>query len=251
MTAELLPGCEPFSASNGRDGVLVLHGFTGSPHSVRPLGEALADAGFSVELPLLPGHGTRLEDMLGYRYEHFLEAAERAYQSLSARSDRVAVAGLSMGGTLAVALAETHPEIAGLILVNPLIEQAAESFYEMMRGLLAAGVDRIPGIGSDIAAEGRSEVAYEETPIEPLLSLMDGAGAVTDRLSAVTCPVLLLSSRTDHVVPPSSGDLLAGGVLGPVERVYLERSFHVATLDHDQAEIEQRAVQFVQKVLAG
>ncbi|HET9091288.1 MAG TPA: alpha/beta fold hydrolase, partial [Acidimicrobiales bacterium] len=112
MTAELLPGCEPFSASNGRDGVLVLHGFTGSPHSVRPLGEALADAGFSVELPLLPGHGTRVEDMLAYRYEHFLEAAEQAYQSLAARSDKVAVAGLSRGGTQAVALAEAHPEIA-------------------------------------------------------------------------------------------------------------------------------------------
>lgn len=251
MPSEVLPGCEPFSSSNGPNGVLAIHGYTGNPSSLRPLAEAFADAGLSVELPLLPGHGTKVDDLLDKRWDDWLAAAEGAYSSLAARCDRVVVAGLSMGGTLALALAEAHPEVAGLVLVNPLAEAAADSFLETLRTMLAQGVDRAPSIGSDIAAEGRSEPAYDATPIEPLLSLMEAAGRVSSSLASVTCPVLLLSSRVDHVVPTSSGDRVAEGVAGPVERVFLERSYHVATLDYDQAEIEERAVQFALKAFAG
>lgn len=250
MSAPVLPGCEPFSASNGPDGVLVLHGFTGSPHSMRSLAEAFADAGFSVELPLLPGHGTSLEEMLPTRFEHWSAAAEAAYADLQARCDRVVVAGLSMGGTLTLFLAESHPEISGIVLVNPLVERPAESFLDALHQTLDAGVEVMPGIGSDIAQPGVDESGYEGTPVAPLISLMEGTGEVQARLSAVTCPVLLLSSRVDHVVPPSSGDAVVAGVSGPVERVFLERSFHVATLDYDQAEIEERAVQFALKSLS-
>ncbi len=250
VTAPILPGCEPFSASNGSNGVLVLHGFTGSPQSMRPLAEAFADAGFSVELPLLPGHGTSVDDMLTTRWSDWSGAVEEAYQSLAARCDKVIVAGLSMGGTLSLYLGENHVEIAGLVLVNPLAETAAESFYEMMQQMIAQGIDRMPGIGSDIAQPGEAESAYDATPIEPLLSLMDAAGEVNAGLGKVTCPVLLLSSRNDHVVPPSSGDAVVAGVSGPVERVYLERSFHVATIDYDADEIELRAVQFAVKLFA-
>lgn len=188
--------------------------------------------------------------MLPTRFEDWSAAAETAYESLSARCDKVIVAGLSMGGTLSLLLAEEHAEIVGLILVNPLAEQAAESFYEAMRQLLGSGADRIPGIGSDVAMPGHVETAYADTPIEALLSLMDGTGKVQARLAAISCPILLLSSRTDHVVPSSSGDVIVAGAGGPVERVFLERSYHVATIDYDQAEIEQRAVQFALKAFS-
>ncbi len=251
MTAPIIPGCEPFSASNGPNGVLVLHGFTGNPQSMRPLAEAFADAGFSVELPLLPGHGTRMDDMIPTRWADWSRAAEQAYAGLRARCDRVLVAGLSMGGTLTLLLAERHPEIAGIVLVNPLVEKAAGSFLESLEEMLAEGIEHIPGIGSDIAKPNSIESAYDGTPVAPLISLMEGTGEVQANLAAVTCPVLLLSSREDHVVPTSSGDAVVANVSGPVERVFLERSYHVATLDYDQAEIEERAVQFALKTLAG
>jgi carboxylesterase len=249
VAAPLLDGAEPFSASNGPDGVLVIHGFTGSPRSMRPLAEAFADAGYSVELPLLPGHGTCVEDMLPTRFEDWAGAADTAYQSLAARCNRVTVAGLSMGGTLALWLAEHHVEIAGLVLVNPLVEPPAESFLEMLQASLDQGLDRIPAIGEDIAKPGVSEGSYDATPIAALVSLMNAAGDVAARLGEVVCPVLLLSSRQDHVVPPSQGDLVVDRVAGPVERVFLDRSYHVATLDFDQIEIEQRAVAFASKIL--
>jgi carboxylesterase len=245
-----MPGAEPFSATNGANGVLVLHGFTGNPHSMRPLAEAFADAGFSVELPLLPGHGTAVDDMLATRFEDWSEAAESAYARLAAHCDHTIVAGLSMGGTLSLWLAGRHPELSGAIVVNPLVDPPADSFVEMMRATVDGGMDRMPGIGSDIAKPDVPEGAYAETPIAALLSLFDGVSELAARLPEIDVPVLLLSSRTDHVVPTSSGDLLVERFGGPVERVYLENSYHVATLDYDAHEIEERAVAFALKAVS-
>src|SRR5687767_11596486 len=117
MTAPVIPGAEPMSVDGGPVGALVLHGFTGNPQSMRGLAEALAGAGFAVELPLLPGHGTAVEDMVGTTWADWLGEAEGAYGKLVARTDRVVVAGLSMGGALAAWLASEHPEVAGLVCV--------------------------------------------------------------------------------------------------------------------------------------
>src|SRR5579862_2150885 len=109
MTAPILEGAEPASFPGGPHGVLVLHGFTGNPVSMRPLAEAIAAQGHTVELPLLPGHGTAVEDMLPTRWDDWSAAAEAAYDELAGRCDAVAVAALSMGGTLACWLATRHP----------------------------------------------------------------------------------------------------------------------------------------------
>jgi carboxylesterase len=251
VTAPVLPGAEPFSHRGGPLGVLVLHGFTGSPQSVRPQAEALAAAGYTVELPLWPGHGTSVEDMVPTRWSDWSEAAEAAFRAMAGECEAVALFGLSMGGTLACWLAEHHPEIRGLCLVNPLVDPPAESFRDVLRGMLDGGSEVLPGVGSDIAMAGRQELAYTSTPIAAALSLFEGVDGVASRLSQVRCPVLVLSSREDHVVPSSSGDVLCAGVAGPAERVWLEKSYHVATLDHDEDEITRRAVAFADGVLGG
>ena len=249
---ELLEGAEPFSAPGGPDGALVLHGFTGSPHSIGGLARALAAAGLSVEAPLLPGHGTTMEDMLASRWDDWRAGAEAAYVDLSGRCRRLIVAGLSMGGSLAASLAADHPEVAGMVVVNPYIDPPAPSFQDILRGLLAEGETVIPShLGSDIADGEATEVGYSGTPIAALLSLCEGLDRLFPGLPDVTCPVLVMTSATDHVVPPVSSDVLAEHVSGPVERVRLENSFHVATLDHDREEIERRAVDFALKVLQG
>jgi carboxylesterase len=249
VVAPVIPGAEPFSHDGGRRGVLVLHGFTGNPHSMRPVALALAAEGYTVELPLLPGHGTAIEDMIPTRWPDYAEAVEEAYRGLAARCDGVAVVALSVGGTLACMLAERHGEIVGMVLVNPFIEPPAESFRDVLRGALDSGTEVAPGVGSDIAEEGISELAYLGTPIAAALSLFEGIDSVAAKLDRVTCPVLLLSSRQDHVVPSSSGDVLVERVSGPIERVWLERSYHVATLDFDAALVESRTLEFVRDVL--
>ena len=247
MPAPILAGAEPFSRKGGPVGIVVLHGFTGNPNSMRPLAQALAAAGHSVELPLLPGHGTSVEDLMQTRWPDWAATAEEAYGELTGRCEQVFTAGLSMGGALAIWLAERHSDAAGVVAVNPLVDPPAPSFREMLRGMLGAGAPSLPAIGSDIAMPGALESAYEAAPIEPLLSLFDGVDDVAAGLGEIACPVLLLSSRNDNVVPSASGDLLVERAGAPVERVWLERSFHVATLDYDAAEVESRAVEFVAK----
>ncbi|MGH9102830.1 MAG: alpha/beta hydrolase [Acidimicrobiales bacterium] len=246
----MLAGAEPWSAAGGDAGALVLHGLTGTPQSVRPLAEAFAEAGFTVELPLLPGHGTSVADVVPSRFEDWSGAAEAVCADLVARCATVVVAGLSMGGTLAAWLAARHEGLAGIVVVNPLLQPPAPSARAMLAGALAEGVETAPGIGSDIAAPGVSELAYPEMPIAATLSLFDAVEALAPRLPAIRCPVLLFSSRQDHVVPPDSGDLLAQSVSGPIERVWLEGSYHVATLDNDRTEIEAGAVMFARRVSA-
>ena len=245
------PGAEPLSVAGGPDGVLVLHGLTGSPFSMRPLALALAAAGFSVELPLLPGHGTSLDDMVTTGWADWSAAVERAYAALAARCRRLVVAGLSMGGTLACWLASRHPEIAGLVCVNPAVEPPADSFLELLDGFRSGGAEIMPGIGSDIAKPGVTEHAYSGVPIAGLRSLLDAIKELAPRLGDIACPLLLLTSAQDHVVPPSASELLAASVSGKVERVALARSYHVATLDFDADEINRRAVEFAQSVTSG
>jgi len=211
---------------------------------VAGLGRALAQAGHDVGVPLLPGHGTSVDDLRRCGWDDWAGAAEAAFDRLSARRGRVLVAGLSMGGTLALWLAARRPEVAGLVVVNPYVDPPAESFRQLLRGILESGHAVLPAISGDIADPSVEEEAYEGLPVEALLSLCTALDDVAARLGRITCPVLLFSSRVDHVVPPVSGDVLAGRVGGPLERVYLERSFHVATLDHDREEIERRAAAF-------
>jgi carboxylesterase len=246
-----MPGAEPFSADGGPHGFLAIHGFTGSPASMRPLAERFAEAGWAVECPLLPGHGTAVADMLPTRWEDWSATAEVAYQRLADRVDgRIVVGGLSMGGTLTVWLASRHPEIAGIVCINPLVAGAGQ-----LKDIVQAGADQgqetMPGISSDIAAPGVVELAYTETPLRPLLSLFDAVDDLQAGLASIDVPVLLFTSPEDHVVPPFNSDHLARAVAGPVERVTLERSYHVATLDFDRDVIEERALDFAAKAVAG
>ncbi len=235
----------------GSHGVLVLHGFTGNPQSMRPLAEALAAAGFTVDLPLLPGHGTSVEDLIPTRWEDWSGAAEAAFAGLAARCDAVAVAGLSVGGALTCWLAERHPDICGIALINPMIDPPSPETREMGRTLLAEGIETIDGVGSDIAKDGPVESAYPGLPLAPALSLAEGLDGMVAALGTIACPTLLLSSRVDHVVDPVSGDVVERSVGGPVERVHLERSYHVATLDWDAPLVEERIVAFADRVLGG
>ena len=249
----VLPGAEPFSSPGAPHGALVLHGFTGCPQSMRGLAEAFAAAGFAVELPRLPGHGTSVDDMVETDWSDWSAAADAAYKELAARCEGVVVAGLSMGGTLALWLATRHPEIAGLVLVNPAVVSPTDG--DAMRAplveLLNAGERLMPGISNDVADPNVTELAYDQTPIAGLVSLLDAIEELYPRLPEISCPLLLMVSPQDHVVPPGSREALAATVSGPIEEVTLERSYHVATIDYDHDLIEQRAVEFAERVASG
>ncbi len=249
MTTAILPGCEPFEAAGGDVGVLVLHGFTGNPSSMRPLAEFLATDGFTVSLPRLPGHGTSVEDMMTTSWSDWTGAALDAYDDLAGRTRRVAVVGLSMGGGLSAFVAQRR-DVGALVLINPLVKPPAPEMIDGLNQLIDAGLSTIDAIGSDVKREGVSEIAYDATPLQCAKSLFEGIGGVYELLDAIVAPSLLLSSREDHVVSADNGDDLVARVRGPIERVWLENSYHVATIDHDQPVVQSLTRDFIRQTVA-
>jgi carboxylesterase len=249
-TPEVMVGAEPMShAGDGRSGVLVLHGFTGNPSSLRRQATALAAAGHHVELPRLPGHGTTVDDMLTTSWADWSTAALEAYERLAARADRVVIMGLSMGGTLTLSTALQRPETVGIVCVNPATRPQPAEVLQMVEEMLEAGQEVVPGIGSDIADPDAVEIAYDGTPLRPLLSFVnDGLAPISDRYGELAMPLLLYTSHDDHVVDPADSEHLAVTYGGEVEHVWLERSYHVATQDHDRDLITAGAVAFVERM---
>lgn len=244
----MLPEVEPYQRDGGPVGVLLCHGFTGSPSSMRPWAEHLAAAGMTVSLPRLPGHGTDWRDLARTVWSDWYGEVDAALTRLSGRCESVVVAGLSMGGSLALRLAIHRPDdVAGLILVNPAL--TAEDRRLSLLPVLKHLVPSVPGIGNDIRKPGVSEHGYDRTPLKPLHSLLGLWSEVRADLARITQPVLLFVSRVDHVVPPSSARVLLAGISSKdvTERV-LQDSFHVATLDHDAPTIFAESLDFVRRI---
>lgn len=246
----VLPGAEPVSADGGPLGCLVIHGFTGNPSSMRPIAEAMVEAGHSVEMPRLPGHGTTVEDMNATSWSDWTSEVEAAYQRLAARCDHVVAIGLSMGGTLTAWIGAQHPEVAGLVFINAATE-ASEEMRDGLQAMIDGGEEYIDGIGSDVADPDVTESAYAKVPLAAMVSMLDGVADLQDRLGDITAPALIMTSVQDHVVAPTASDHLAATLAGPVERVSLERSYHVATIDHDRDLIIERIRQFVSRLTSG
>jgi carboxylesterase len=249
---------EPWSAAGvprehdgRRVGVLVLHGFTGSPASVRPWAEHLHAAGCAVSVPRLPGHGTRWQDLNRTTYADWYAEAETALEKLASECDQVVVAGLSMGGCLALDLAERRGrEVTGLVLVNPIVN--SERRDVRLLPLLKYVVPALPGVRNDIKKPDADEVGYPRTPLRAAHSLFQAIRVVRGRLPEVTQPLLLFRSRTDRVVDPSSGRIILSTVSSrDLEERVLEDSYHVATLDYDAPAVFEGTLEFVRRVTDG
>jgi len=238
----------PFAFDGGPVGVVLSHGFTGTPASVRPWAEHLAAAGFTVRLPLLPGHGTTWQDTNRTRWPQWYGAVEQAYDEVSARCHTVFAAGLSMGGTLVTRLAELKGNsIAGLILVNP--AYATERKDAKLAPYISWALRSRPSIGGDVKKPGVVEPAYDRTPVVAFASLLKLWKVTVADLDKVTAPIRMYRSVDDHVVDPSSARILKTHASSTeVEEVLLHDSYHVATLDNDAPEIFSGSVEFIRSL---
>lgn len=245
---DLSQAATPVTHDGSRDvGVMLSHGFTGTPDAMRALAQACIDQGWSVRCPLLPGHGTTWQDLNTTQWTDWAETIEQATTDLLERCETVVVVGLSMGGSLATLMAEEHPEVAGLFLINPAFVMNDVRLKALP--FVTKFVKSIPAIAGDIKKEGVREAAYERTPLLALRSQMKLWEKVTDALPELRTPTVLVHSREDHVVPPECSALFlerTGSVR--VKEVLLDNSFHVATVDHDAELIENELVQFVSDI---
>ncbi len=241
----VMPGAEPYSHDGGSTGVLLCHGFTGTPASLRPWAEYLAEAGLAVSLPRLPGHGTTWQEMGRTRWEDWYAEIDRAYEELRGRASEIFVMGLSMGGCLALRLAELRGDaVAGLVLVNPSLAPDTKLF--LLAPVLKLVVPSLPGVASDIKKEGITELAYDRVPVRAAASLPQLWRLTRERLGEITQPVLVYRSSVDHVVGPASMQVLRAGV--PASQLTVREcadSYHVATIDNDAQEIFAGSLEFV------
>lgn len=244
----VVPGAEPWSSDGDGTGVLVIHGFTGSPASVVPWARELAARGWTVRVPRLPGHGTRWQDMNLTTWHDWYAEVDVAYRELAARCSQVFVMGLSMGGTLTLRLAEVHGDsIAGIVLVNPSVH--TERIDRFALPVVQRFIASFPGISNDIAKPGQDEVAYDRIPLKAAHSLSQLWHLTKAEIAKVTQPVLLLHSATDHVVEPSNAAFILANVTSTdTTEVVLPDSFHVATLDYDAEVIVRDSIAFVERV---
>ena len=245
---QVMPGAEPFTADGGPVGVLFVHGFTGSPSSLRAMAHAAADSGYSVDLPRLPGHGTSADDLRPTTWNDWTSAVLDAHDALAARTERVAVVALSAGCGWSCQLMSERPDVARAMFVNPLVRPFPDDLMQQIHDALEAGIDAAPGDGPDIAKPGVEEVSYPDTPLQPVLALQQGLHALQPLLTRVTAPMLLATSAVDNVIDRTNSDHLAAQVRGPIRRIDLERSLHVATQDHDQGLLIDEMLLFIKEV---
>lgn len=258
VTFPVLPGAEPWSSSGTGEraqvGILLVHGFTGSPASLRPIAELLSGRGFAVELLRLPGHGTHFRDMMHTRYEDWLGEVEQGLARLRERTRKVVGLGLSMGGTLLLDVISRDPAlVAGAVVINtPVLDR--KGFLVKLAPFLERVLPLVPASAAglthnDIAKPGMDELAYSWVPAKAGNSLVRELPRVRAQLPKVTCPVLVVYSRADHSVPPENSKAILG-LLGSSDltELPLERSYHVATLDYDLELLEQRVTAFADRV---
>jgi carboxylesterase len=229
---------------SGRVGVLLIHGFGGSPRSLQEMALRCVDAGYSVALPLLTGHGRTPEALEAAKWTEWTADVEGALGWLQARANRVFVCGLSMGGTLALWLTVRHPEVAGLITINALIRHPRE------KAMLVLGCVGIPRwsdpVGNDAMAPGVDERAYGRLPVRAARQLALLSRAVRASLDRIVCPVLVFSSAVDHVVPPQNqSELFAALASTDKEFVELADCYHLATMDQGRERVFAKTLDFI------
>jgi carboxylesterase len=249
----LAPDHTPFrSAFRGMGastGVVVCHGFTGSPHAVRAWAQSLADAGYAVRMPLLPGHGTSWQELARTRWQDWHAALDAAYLELAGECGHVVVAGLSMGGALALRIAATRP-VAGTVVVNPGL--VIDDPRAPLAGLLKFVLKSTAAIGNDILKADMDEGAYPRTPVAAAHELNKMFKDTVRLLPRITAPVRVYRSSVDHIVSDKSMAALRRGLTNaPLEVIRLENSYHVATMDNDAPGIFRGTAEFIRSVTDG
>lgn len=247
MTTEVVPGAEPFFLQGGDTGVLMIHGFTGNPVSMRDWGQALARHNFTVCGPRLPGHGTTWQDLAARRGDEWIDEIDSALTRLRSKGGPVVLCALSFGGALALHLAARRPQdVEGIVVVNPYVRDRRQVLVPFVRWFLRS----VRGTGNDIKKAMQNERAYARVP----LRAWSEAGRIMKQaeaeLPSIVAPFLLFHSPEDHIVPRGTAEWVFDRI-GSVDKelVLLPDSYHVATLDNDAPTIFERSASFIERIV--
>jgi carboxylesterase len=238
---------EPFFfEGKGSNGILLMHGFTSTCAEVRALGRVLNKAGFTVSGILLPGHGTEPADLNRTRWQDWAAAADKAYQELAGRCQRVFVGGESTGGLLALYLATQHPQIAGVLAYAPALNLTLRWYQKVQLQIFSPFV---PGLQKGDLEGNTTWQGYRVNPLKGLIQLIKLQDEVRPNLSKITQPVLIVQSKADRTIDPLSAQMLYDQIRSPVKELHwLEKSGHCVLLDEEQHMVNRLTIDFLFKV---
>ena len=244
---EIRKGAEEFTLGSGPVGVLLIHGFTGSPRSMRDLGEYLAERGLSVRGLRLPGHATSWEELNTMTADDWTEAVDREFADFAASHEEVFVAGLSFGAALGLDLAARRPnEVSGVVAIAPFL--LSKDPLRFAVPLMARVLKSFRAVGNDICEPGQDELCYDRLSVKAVPHVLRFIARVRGLLPSLRVPILTMHSRNDHTAPPDGSQLIidqAGS--SDKEVVWFDRSYHVITMDYDRHEVFERTYNFVKE----
>ena len=236
---------QPYSHMGNKNiGVLLIHGFTSTTSSIMFLAQQFSEAGFHVELPSLPGHGTTWQNLNKTSYQDWIAELQNSLQILQFRSSKIYVCGLSLGGALALRIAQLNSKISGIILINNACKFTHPKFWFVP--IIRFFIPSTPAIASDIKDPEEKEIAYLRTPTKAVHQMLCLMKTVRKNLSQTKQPVLIFKSKEDHVVPRVSA-LYTFKKIGSYQKelIWLENSYHVATMDYDKELIAEKSIEFI------
>lgn len=227
-------------------GILFVHGFTGTPASMRPFAHYFNERGYRVSVPLLPGHGTKWQDLNEVHWSQWQKKIDDEMIELKKSSDKLFIACLSFGGTTALVAADHQDKLVGLILVNPLIHLPGIQKY--FASLIAMFQKSRASVGDDIKKPGVTEWGYDALPMKGVAEMLKYLKKARASLPRIKVPLLIFHSKEDHVVPETNVEIFLDEIGSKdKERVSLLNSYHVATLDYDAEIIFEKSLSFVKK----
>jgi carboxylesterase len=240
---KILPGCEPIFKKNGSKGCLLLHGFTSCPFELSLLGDQLQEEGYTVSIPLLPGHGTSPKDLKRYSWKEWYESAKQALFELRKSCHTVYVVGLSMGGSLALHLS-AHYQVDGIVALAPglflknklsILSHILYPFYPYSK----------KWFGPDIKADVKT-ITYDKIPVKSLSELLKMFKHLRDDLMDINIPILIIYAKKDHVIDGKSAKEIYRKVSSNNKRILsLKNSYHIITLDIEKEQAFRETIKFL------
>ncbi|HXA42329.1 MAG TPA: alpha/beta fold hydrolase [Candidatus Solibacter sp.] len=240
---------EPFRLGSGDRGVLLIHGFCGTPPEMRGLGEHLAQKGFRVHGALLAGCGTTPEDLAATSWTDWIASAQAQLDELKRECRQVLVAGQSMGGAMSLILAARNPDVVALATCAALVDLGWWTELQLFLGryLLKWHYPDRDNVDLWDKQAVRQLRTYNRRAMKSHIDLVHLYRQALQEAHDIKVPALIMHGMRDKTVPPGNAQMIAAAI-GPTATVrYFERSGHAMTVDVDHDEIYQLIAEFFDK----